>query len=109
MDSSFEKEFIRIMDELKDARMPFGKFGPDAFPPRGLHLYDLPYEYLAWFSRQGFPKGKLGDLMAFVYQAKQDGAEGMFDVFRDHHKRPSLRQKKSIIVNLPSGPKDLKK
>ena len=29
--------------------MPFGKYGPLHFPPRGVPLYDLPVEYLAWF------------------------------------------------------------
>jgi len=71
-----------ILSELATARMPFGKFGPQQRPPHGLLLIDLPYEYLAWLRRQGFPKGRLGELMAFVYQVKQDGAEALFEPLR---------------------------
>lgn len=62
--------------------MPFGKYGPQAFPPDGVPLYDLPVEYLHWFSTRGFPRGKLGLLMGFVYQLKCDGADAVFDEFR---------------------------
>ena len=79
---------------LKDAvtmRMPFGKFGPEGYPPHGLLLCDLPYEYLRCFTRKGFPKGRLGEIMSFVYQLKLDGAEGVFKLFRETP-RQSLRK-----------------
>ena len=63
-------------------RMPFGKFGPTKFPPHGLPLCDLPYEYLAYFERKGFPKGRLGELLRFVYLAKRDGADAVFEPLR---------------------------
>lgn len=75
--------------------MPFGKFGPRSFPPRGIPIYDLPYEYLAYFERKGFPSGRLGELLRFIYLAKRDGADGMFDPLRARAGgRTSLRQPK---------------
>ena len=82
MNAEQEEEFVDLMDAVGRTHMPFGKFGPGQFPPVGVPLYDLPYEYLAWFARKGFPKGRLGELMRFIYLAKQDGAGAMFDVFR---------------------------
>jgi hypothetical protein len=69
--------------EIGRMHMPFGKFGPERFPPKGVPLYDLPAEYLAWFAgKGGFPKGRLGELMRMVYQMKVDGSDFAFDVFR---------------------------
>lgn len=62
--------------------MPFGKFGPDHFPPSGVPIYDLPAEYLAWFAQKGFPKGKLGRLLKIVYQMKVDGSDFAFEPMR---------------------------
>ncbi|MEQ1862390.1 MAG: DUF3820 family protein [Chthoniobacteraceae bacterium] len=68
--------------EISKSTMPFGKYGPDHFPPRGVPLYDLPVEYLAWFERKGFPKGRLGELLRIVHQLKTDGCDEVFDEFR---------------------------
>ncbi|MDP7496597.1 MAG: DUF3820 family protein, partial [Roseibacillus sp.] len=46
-----------LMEEIGKAHMPFGKYGPDEYPPRGVPIIDLPPEYLAWFAERGFPKG----------------------------------------------------
>jgi uncharacterized protein len=74
--------------------IPFGKFGPDHFPPRGIPLYDLPVEYLAWFARKGFPQGRLGELLRIVHQMKVDGLDTVFDPFRRRAGgRSALRQK----------------
>ena len=63
--------------------MPFGKFGPKEFPPRGVPLYDLPVEYLAWFARKNaFPKGRLGELLRMVHQMKVDGLDEVFNELR---------------------------
>lgn len=58
--------------------MPFGKYGPANYPPDGLPLHQLPYDYLHWFTFKGFPRGRLGELMKIVYQAKHDGTEEIF-------------------------------
>ena len=63
--------------------MPFGKFGPEHFPPQGLPIYDLPAEYLAWFANKaGWPKGHLGRLLQIVYQMKVDGSDMAFEPLR---------------------------
>lgn len=75
-------ELSRVLAELAGATMPFGRYGPSFHPPRGVPLVDLPYEYLAWFARTGFPRGRLGELLRFVYQVRQDGAEALFEPLR---------------------------
>jgi len=85
--------------DLKDVavtRMPFGKYGPENYPPRGVPIYDLPAEYLAWFeTKAGFPKGRLGQLLKIVYQMKVDGLDEVFDEFRRRAGgRTPLREKK---------------
>jgi len=71
-----------VFARLEEVRMPFGKYGPKNVPPAGAPLYDLPYEYLSWFARQGFPKGELGQLLELVYQVKASGADGAFSLLR---------------------------
>ena len=68
--------------EIAQTTMPFGKYGPDHFPPGGVPLYDLPLEYLAWFARKGFPNGRLGELLRILHQLKADGCDEVFDEFR---------------------------
>ncbi|MEM8955058.1 MAG: DUF3820 family protein [Verrucomicrobiota bacterium] len=62
--------------DLETYRMPFGKFGPERRPPDGLRVVERPWEYLHWFLERGggFPKGRLGELMEFVYEVKGSGA-----------------------------------
>jgi len=57
-----------LLEELIAVRMPFGKY-------QGRRLIHLPEAYLLWFSRRGFPGGKLGQQMRLVYELKQCGAE----------------------------------
>lgn len=49
-------------------RMPFGRF-------EGTRLIDLPEPYVVWFKQQGYPKGRLGQQMALVYEIKANGLE----------------------------------
>jgi uncharacterized protein len=68
--------------DIARLHMPFGKFGPGSFPPDGIPIYDLPAEYLQWFSQHGWPRGELGRLLQIVYQMKVDGSDSAFDPLR---------------------------
>ena len=64
---SKEKEYLI---ELANTKMPFGKY-------EGLFLIDLPEFYVVWYKNKGFPKGKLGEQMALVYELKLNGLEDL--------------------------------
>ena len=55
-----------ILKDLVTTRMPFGKF-------KGLLICDLPITYLEWFSRKGFPEGKLGMLISTAHEIQLNG------------------------------------
>ena len=58
-----------LLLEIVRMKMPFGKY-------KGTILCDLPDFYLEYFLRNGgFPKGKLGQLMATVYEIKLNGLQ----------------------------------
>lgn len=61
--------------ELAAAKMPFGKHA-------GMLLIDLPETYVVWFAGEGFPDGKLGDMLRTVYEIKVNGLEYLFDPLR---------------------------
>lgn len=77
------EDFRNLLAEIGMMRMPFGKYGPVAVPPRGMPIYDLPPEYLSWFKERGFPKGRLGELMAVVCEIKDVGMDQVFDPLRE--------------------------
>ncbi len=57
-----------ILTDLIKVQMPFGRY-------KGTLISDLPVSYLEWFQRQGFPAGKLGMMLATVYEIKINGLE----------------------------------
>ncbi len=63
LDANHE-ELIALANQL----MPFGKY-------EGRLLIDLPEPYLVWFKGQGFPRGKLGERMAVMFEVKANGLE----------------------------------
>ena len=69
------EEQKKQMLELAGMKMPFGKY-------RGRLLIDLPEPYVVWFAQQGFPKGKLGEMLAVVYEIKVNGLEYLFQPLR---------------------------
>lgn len=79
------EDLRELLGDLVGYQMPFGKFGPSAFPPNGVYLVDLPEEYLAWFAHKGFPSGRLGRLMRQVYELKVIGMDELFQPIREHH------------------------
>lgn len=65
-------ELLITMVKMK---MPFGKY-------KGVVLCDLPVSYLEWFSRKGFPPGKLGILLGSLYEIKINGLTHLLDPLR---------------------------
>lgn len=76
------EDFRNLLVEIGRTRMPFGKFGIKTYPPAGVPIMDLPMEYLCWFQERGFPKGRLGELMAQVCEIKSVGMDSVFDPVR---------------------------
>lgn len=67
-----------LLLELTATKMPFGKYS-------GRLLIDLPEPYVVWFAQRGFPQGKLGEMLAMVYEVKVNGLEYLFDPLRSIH------------------------
>jgi len=66
-----------ILLELVQVKMPFGKY-------RGTTLANLPISYLEWFQRKGFPSGKLGMMLATMYEIKSNGLEYLLDPLKNY-------------------------
>lgn len=58
----------QLLQELVVMQMPFGKY-------KGWTIHRLPESYLVWFQSKGFPPGKLGMLLATMYEIKLNGLE----------------------------------
>ncbi len=65
----FDKENLV---KVANTPMPFGKY-------KGRALVDLPEPYLVWFAQQGFPEGKLGELMQLTLEIKINGLEKLIE------------------------------
>ena len=63
-----------LIDLIKES-IPFGKY-------KGTLYYKLPVNYLEWFNRTGFPKGKAGVLLATLYEIKLNGLEFLLENIR---------------------------
>ena len=61
-----------ILQQIITTPMPYGKY-------KGVIISDLPVYYLEWFSAQGFPNGKLGMLLATVFEIKTNGLQEIID------------------------------
>ena len=59
---------IEMLTDLVTMRMPFGRY-------KNRVLCDVPENYLLWFSRSGYPPGRLGKLLAALYEIKLNGLE----------------------------------
>ena len=57
-----------LLMQLVSMKMPFGKY-------QGYLICNLPESYLVWFHQKGFPPGKLGILLATMYEIKLNGLE----------------------------------
>jgi uncharacterized protein (DUF3820 family) len=65
-----------LIVKLATSRMPYGKHSK-------MFLIDLPVAYLDWFSKTGFPKGELGQLMRIVHDIKSGGLEHLLENIRN--------------------------
>jgi uncharacterized protein (DUF3820 family) len=65
----------QILKDLVTMQMPFGKY-------KGRILCDLPETYLVWFHEQGFPPGKLGEMIGTLYEIKLNGLEYLLKPLR---------------------------
>jgi len=64
-----------LLDLLK-IKMSFGRY-------KGTILANLPVSYLEWFQRKGFPEGKLGMMLATMYEIKSNGLEYLLEPLRN--------------------------
>jgi uncharacterized protein (DUF3820 family) len=60
---------------LVTREMPFGKY-------KGRLIADLPGNYLAWFAREGFPKGEIGRLLALMLEIDHNGLSALLQPLR---------------------------
>ncbi|MFA6945660.1 MAG: DUF3820 family protein [Pedobacter sp.] len=58
----------QILKDLVSIAMPYGKY-------KGRLICDLPEYYLVWYENNGFPAGKIGILLASMYEIKLNGLE----------------------------------
>lgn len=56
--------------------MPFGRYS-------GTRLIDLPEPYVVWFRERGYPRGRLGTLLATLYEIKANGLERLLAPLRE--------------------------
>ncbi|MEQ7798296.1 DUF3820 family protein [Pedobacter sp. ASV1-7] len=62
----------KLLQDLVTMQMPFGKY-------KGRIMCDLPESYLVWFQQEGFPPGKLGEMIATLYEIKLNGLEYLLE------------------------------
>ena len=67
LESVFSEDHQELL-AIVNQQMPFGRF-------QGRRLIELPEPYLVWFKGEGFPRGKLGERMAVMYEIKANGIE----------------------------------
>ena len=69
----------QALEKLVLIKMPFGKHA-------GLAIADLPGNYLAWFAREGFPKGELGELLELMHTLDHNGLRGLLVPIKNSQK-----------------------
>ena len=72
MSTDLQKEALIALAHYK---MPFGKY-------QGRYLTELPESYMVWFRNQGFPKGKLGEMLRSAMEIKENGLEDLIRKIR---------------------------
>ena len=64
-----------VLERLLTREMPYGKY-------KGRVIADLPGHYLAWFARQGFPSGEIGQLLALMHELDHNNLTGLLEPLR---------------------------
>jgi uncharacterized protein (DUF3820 family) len=77
----------QALEKLVLMKMPFGKHA-------GRALADLPGNYLAWFAREGFPQGELGQLLELMHTLDHNGLRGLLAPIQRAH---GLEQKSKLL------------
>ncbi|WP_316816775.1 DUF3820 family protein [Pedobacter nyackensis] len=70
----------QLLQDLVTMQMPFGKY-------KGRIICDLPETYLVWFHQEGFPPGKLGEMIATLYEIKLNGLEYLLEPLKKNRNR----------------------
>lgn len=68
-----------LFEDLVRQKMPFGRY-------EGRFIFNLPEAYLNWFQKKGFPNGRLGLLLATMYEIKLNGLEYLLEPLKDIEK-----------------------
>ncbi len=66
--------------DLVREKMPFGRY-------EGRLICNLPEAYLVWFKQKGFPKGRLGLLLATMYEIKLNGLEYLLEPMKPENSK----------------------
>lgn len=72
----YDRTFLIKMVQTK---MPFGQY-------KDWYVTSLPVHYLEWFSREGFPSGKLGQYLATMFEIKTNGLEDVLTPIIQRHR-----------------------
>lgn len=79
-----------VLQLLVSREMPYGKY-------KGRPLADLPGPYLAWFAREGFPKGELGSLLALMYELDHNALRHLLAPLRERRHEASPDRHSSFL------------
>lgn len=71
-----------LLEDLVSFKMPFGKY-------KGTLICNLPEHYLVWFNQKGMPEGKLGLLLATMYEIQLNGLEYLLKPLKNANKKIS--------------------
>ena len=69
----------QLLIDLVTTRMPFGKY-------KDRLICDLPDFYLERHQRNGLPKGKMGMLLATMYEINLNGLKFLLDPLRKQYR-----------------------
>ncbi len=68
-----------LLLDLVKMQMPYGKY-------KGYMICNIPESYLLWYKDKGFPKGKLGDLMATMFEIRVNGLEYLLTPLKNQNR-----------------------